>query len=66
MSHSSFSSAPSRENEEARGCSLGPGGVAYEVTAIHVVGKLYGEAEMLALAKTYQDATDHHNRHPTL
>jgi Asp-tRNA(Asn)/Glu-tRNA(Gln) amidotransferase A subunit family amidase len=30
------------------------------------VGKLYGEAEMLALAKAYQDATGFHLRHPRL
>jgi Asp-tRNA(Asn)/Glu-tRNA(Gln) amidotransferase A subunit family amidase len=35
-------------------------------TSIHFVGKLYGEAELLALAKAYQDATDHHLRHPKL
>lgn len=30
------------------------------------VGKLYAEAEMLALAKRYQDATDFHQQHPVL
>jgi Asp-tRNA(Asn)/Glu-tRNA(Gln) amidotransferase A subunit family amidase len=35
-------------------------------TSMHFVGKLYGEAELLALAKAYQDATGHHLRHPQL
>ncbi len=35
-------------------------------TSMHLVGKLYGEAELLALAKTYQDNTEHHHRHPDL
>lgn len=30
------------------------------------IGKLFGEAELLAVAKTYQDATDHHLRYPSL
>lgn len=30
------------------------------------VGKLFGEAETLAVAKAYQDATDYHLKHPTL
>ncbi len=30
------------------------------------VGKLFGEAETLAVAKAYQDATDHHLRYPDL
>jgi Asp-tRNA(Asn)/Glu-tRNA(Gln) amidotransferase A subunit family amidase len=35
-------------------------------TSIHLVGKLYGEAELLALAKAFQDTTAHHRRHPEL
>jgi Asp-tRNA(Asn)/Glu-tRNA(Gln) amidotransferase A subunit family amidase len=35
-------------------------------TGIMFVGKIYGEAEMLRLAKAYQDATDFHLRRPTL
>lgn len=35
-------------------------------TSIYFLGKLFGEAELLALAKRYQDATDHHRKHPTL
>lgn len=31
---------------------------------ITFVGKLFGEAELLAVAKAYQDATDHHLKHP--
>jgi len=35
-------------------------------TSITFIGKLYGEAEMLALAKVYQDSTDFHLKHPVL
>jgi len=35
-------------------------------TGIMFVGKIYGEAEMLRLAKAYQDATDFHLRRPAL
>ena len=35
-------------------------------TSISFTGRLYGEAEMLALAKVYQDSTDFHLKHPVL
>jgi Asp-tRNA(Asn)/Glu-tRNA(Gln) amidotransferase A subunit family amidase len=35
-------------------------------TSITFIGKLFGEAEMLALAKAYQDATSWHLKHPPL
>ncbi|HNC48552.1 MAG TPA: amidase, partial [bacterium] len=35
-------------------------------TSVCFMGKLFGEAEILALAKQYQDATDYHKRHPGL
>jgi len=35
-------------------------------TSICFIGKLFGEAEILAVAKTYQDATDFHRQHPNL
>lgn len=35
-------------------------------TSISFIGNLYGEAETLLVAKTYQDATDFHLKHPTL
>jgi len=35
-------------------------------TGILFVGKLYGEAELMAVAKTYQDANDFHLSHPRL
>ncbi|HNQ72884.1 MAG TPA: amidase [Verrucomicrobiota bacterium] len=35
-------------------------------TSICFLGRLFGEAELLSLAKTYQDATSHHRRHPAL
>jgi Asp-tRNA(Asn)/Glu-tRNA(Gln) amidotransferase A subunit family amidase len=34
-------------------------------TSITFVGKLFGEAPMLALAKAYQDSTDWHLKHPS-
>ena len=35
-------------------------------TSISFIGGLYGEAETLAVAKAYQDATDWHMQHPAL
>lgn len=35
-------------------------------TSICFIGRLFGEAELLAVAKKYQDATDFHRRHPPL
>ena len=35
-------------------------------TSICFIGKLFGEAEILAVAKAYQDATDFHRKHPIL
>lgn len=35
-------------------------------TSLSFIGKLYGEAEMLAFAKAYQDATGWHLKHPPL
>ncbi|MDZ7362088.1 MAG: amidase [candidate division KSB1 bacterium] len=35
-------------------------------TSISFVGRLYGEAATLALAKIYQEATDFHRKHPPL
>jgi len=35
-------------------------------SAICFIGKLFGEAELLSAAKTYQDATDFHKRHPEI
>ncbi len=33
-------------------------------TSIHLVGRLYGEAALLALAKAFQERTTHHQRYP--
>ena len=33
-------------------------------TSVSFVGKLFGDAEALLLAKAVQDATDYHHRHP--
>jgi Asp-tRNA(Asn)/Glu-tRNA(Gln) amidotransferase A subunit family amidase len=35
-------------------------------TGITFIGKLFGEAELLAAAKAYQDATAFHLKHPKL
>ena len=35
-------------------------------TALHLTGKLFGEAEILRLAHAFQSKTDFHRRHPTL
>ena len=35
-------------------------------TSMHIVGNLYGEAAILALAKAYQGRTTHHQRHPEI
>jgi Asp-tRNA(Asn)/Glu-tRNA(Gln) amidotransferase A subunit family amidase len=35
-------------------------------TSMHLVGNLYAEAEILALAKAFQNKTEHHHRHPEL
>jgi Asp-tRNA(Asn)/Glu-tRNA(Gln) amidotransferase A subunit family amidase len=35
-------------------------------TGLHMTGKLFGEAELLLLAHAFQQATDHHLRHPAL
>jgi Asp-tRNA(Asn)/Glu-tRNA(Gln) amidotransferase A subunit family amidase len=35
-------------------------------TSITFIGQLFGEAELLAVAKQYQDATGFHLKHPTL
>jgi Asp-tRNA(Asn)/Glu-tRNA(Gln) amidotransferase A subunit family amidase len=35
-------------------------------TSISFIGQLFGEAKLLAVAKAYQDATDHHLKHPKL
>ena len=35
-------------------------------TSFCFIGKLFGEAELLAVAKRYQDATDFHRQHPKL
>lgn len=35
-------------------------------TSISFIGKLFGEAETLAVARAYQDATDFHLKHPAL
>jgi Asp-tRNA(Asn)/Glu-tRNA(Gln) amidotransferase A subunit family amidase len=35
-------------------------------TSICFIGRLFGEAELLAVAKRYQDATGFHRKHPKL
>jgi Asp-tRNA(Asn)/Glu-tRNA(Gln) amidotransferase A subunit family amidase len=47
-------------------CVIVPDGFAAHggPTGICFLGRLFGEAEVLAVAKKYQDATDWHRRHP--
>ncbi len=49
-------------------CVVLPNGFREEgtPTSISFLGKLYGDAEVLALAKRFQDATDFHQRQPAL
>ena len=35
-------------------------------TGIALLGRIYGEERLLLAAKTLQDATDFHHRHPSL
>ena len=35
-------------------------------TALAFIGRVFGDAEMLAVAKAYQDATEWHLKHPPL
>jgi Asp-tRNA(Asn)/Glu-tRNA(Gln) amidotransferase A subunit family amidase len=35
-------------------------------TSINFIGKLFDEGSLIAVAKAYQDATDHHLKHPDL
>ena len=37
-----------------------------EPTSITFTGRLYGESELLAVARAYQDATGFHLKHPVL
>jgi Asp-tRNA(Asn)/Glu-tRNA(Gln) amidotransferase A subunit family amidase len=49
-------------------CVVLPDGFSKEgtPTSISFIGRLFGEAKLLAVAKAYQDATDFHLRHPKL
>ncbi len=49
-------------------CVVVPDGFAagHIPTSISFIGKLFGEAELLFVAKQYQDATDFHREHPGL
>lgn len=44
-------------------CGFGEDGMPYSVS---FTGKLFGESDVLALAKAWQGATDYHVRHPKL
>jgi len=65
--------APSQEgnsvllgNLTGHPCVVVPNGFAKTnmPTSICFIGKLFGEAELLAVTKRYQDATDFHRKHP--
>ncbi|RYU96454.1 amidase [Emticicia agri] len=49
-------------------CVVLPNGFRAEgrPTSITFMGKLFGEAKLLQVAKAYQDATDFHKKHPAL
>jgi Asp-tRNA(Asn)/Glu-tRNA(Gln) amidotransferase A subunit family amidase len=49
-------------------CVVVPDGFTKEgtPTSISFMGRLFGEAKLLAVAKAYQDATDFHLKHPVL
>lgn len=49
-------------------CVVLPNGFSEEgtPTSINFMGKLYDEGTLIAVAKAYQDATDHHLKHPVL
>jgi Asp-tRNA(Asn)/Glu-tRNA(Gln) amidotransferase A subunit family amidase len=50
-------------NGQAGGAAKGGGG---QMVPFLFVGRLWGEAEVLAVAKGYQDATEHHKKRPPL
>src|SRR5437868_14243131 len=60
--------SPLLSNLTGHPCVVVPNGFskAGTPTSICFIGKLFGEAEILAVAKMYQDATDFHRRHPNL
>lgn len=49
-------------------CVVLPNGFTKEgtPTSISIIGRLFGEGRLLAVAKKYQDATDFHLKHPKL
>jgi Asp-tRNA(Asn)/Glu-tRNA(Gln) amidotransferase A subunit family amidase len=49
-------------------CVVLPNGFAKfsHPTSVCFIGRLFGEAQLLAVAKAYQDATDFHRQHPNL
>ncbi len=55
-------------NHTGHPCVVLPSGFRENGTPVSLsfIGRLYGEAEALALAKAYQDATDFHTKHPPL
>ncbi len=57
-----------RTNLTGHPCVVLPNGFTGEgtPTSISFIGKLYGEATLLAVAKKYQDATDFHLKYPVL
>jgi Asp-tRNA(Asn)/Glu-tRNA(Gln) amidotransferase A subunit family amidase len=40
------------------------GFVSRKPATITFIGRLFGEADLICVAKAFQDATDHHRRHP--
>lgn len=54
-------------NQTGYPCVVVPNGMNQRIpSSISFIGNLFGEAKALELAKIYQDATDHHKKHPDL
>lgn len=67
--HPSWASSSLRiTNYTGQPCVVVPNGFQQNgrPTSISFTGKLFGEAELLSLAKAYQDQTDFHKKHPSL
>lgn len=64
----SFSRNLTLTNLTGHPCVVLPNGFRPEgrPTSITFMGKLFGEAKLLQVAKAYQDATDFHKKHPKL
>jgi Asp-tRNA(Asn)/Glu-tRNA(Gln) amidotransferase A subunit family amidase len=64
----SFSKNLTMTNLTGHPCVVLPNGFRSEGRPLSItfMGKLFGEAKLLQVAKAYQDATDFHKKHPKL